>query len=892
MGSSAFTYPWHILENPLPWDDNFERFDEFWIDRPIFTRFELIAARAPQKIAVDDGIFRLTYLDVLRAAQHLSLRVETVVPIGGPVGIFLPNSALFPIAALACMAAGRIYVPIDLNYPSERNEQIIREARLAAVIVNHADDKSCLSMAVIPHLDISESLDNEDKLNISIAEVGGPALVIYTSGSTGRPKGICNDQRAISQRVAQFTNTCHLNSDDRFILLSSPGTIAGIRDTFTALLNGATLYIADPHQVGMGGILRMLRDYRITICYFVPALLRELLKLPTAKQAFSDLRILRIGGDNILASDIALCRTSLPKFCRILVGYGSTEAPTIFQWFVPPDWIPDGPNVPCGYPLPDVSISLLTESGNAAASGEVAEVVVRSRYVAIGKWQDGHLQPEAQDPDDSNMRIIHSGDLVRLRMDGLAELVGRKDRQLKIRGFRVDPSEVESVLRQCDGVADAVVTSQNVNGTDVLVAYVAPCAADAPSIRERLSHVTKSLPGHLRPARIHVVDRIPRLPSFKPDVKKLQRLEMSVIQAADLAQTLDAPANEREAKILSICRRLLKDDNFGVSSNFFDAGGHSLMAMSLMLEIESQLGLGISLETIFDRPTVREISTSFSETHEPKPAVVLPIRSGQSQHTLYFTHSAFDFSALSNALPSNISTAFVTANGAKWLRQLISGKNVLGAVDRISGAYAEAILATRQTGTYHLAGHSFGGILALETACKLEKRGAAPGIVFLFDTFLHGSMHRIVYDILHNGWLNRKFHEVLRGDRHEVARRARFLIRNTFLRLTRSAIFEKSGTNSEEDLSLIYRDLREEASQAYRGPTRVLTSQIVLFQAIKSIAGRPMQIDPDLGWARQLQENLTVIKTPGDHFNLLKDDQAIYVAEEIGCRIGQLAPRG
>src|SRR5438477_7902008 len=143
----------------------------------------------------------------------------------------------------------------------------------------------------------------------------------------------------------------------------------------------------------------------------------------------------------------------------------------------------------------------------------------------------------------------------------------------------------------------------------------------------------------------------------------------------------------------------------------------------------------------------------------PKPAVILPIRSGQSQKTLYFTHSAFDFSALSNALTSDISTAFVTTNGIKWLRQLVGGRDILAAVDRISNAYAQAIFARHQTGPCYLAGHSFGGILALETACKLEERGVAPDIVFLFDTYLHGSIHRILYDIMHNGWLARKSQE-------------------------------------------------------------------------------------------------------------------------------------
>src|SRR5262249_55482992 len=159
--------------------------------------------------------------------------------------------------------------------------------------------------------------------------------------------------------------------------------------------------------------------------------------------------------------------------------------------------------------------------------------------------------------------------------------------------------------------------------------------------------------------------------------------------------------------------------------------------------------------------------------------------------TLYFVHSSFEFSALSDALTSDVSTAFVTANGPSALRQLMSSGDTLAVIDRIASQYALLIFARHQKEPYCLAGYSFGGILALETACKLEELGAAPGIVFLLDTYLHNAIHRILYDVRYNGWLRRKFKEVLRDKRHkEIARRVRFLTRNSFNRLTRSAAFD------------------------------------------------------------------------------------------------------
>jgi acyl-coenzyme A synthetase/AMP-(fatty) acid ligase/acyl carrier protein len=644
-------------------DDRLEPFDDSWIDRPIFARFELIADRTPDKIALDDGVFCLTYREVQQAARHLAVRVEATVPMGRPVGIFLPNGALFPIAALACLATSRLFVPIDQNYPPERNGQIIEEAGLAAVILDRNDEITTSPLAAIHQLDITHSLNQRRNERIPVGQLDGPAVVLYTSGSTGRPKGICNDQRAISQRVADFTTTCRLNFEDRFVLLSSPGTIAGIRDTFVALLNGATLYIADPNQLGTNRVLSVIRDHKITICYAVPALLRELLKLPMAMDAFSNLRVLRFGGDSVLASDIALCRATLPQSCSILIGFGSTEVPTIFQWIVPASWTPDGPTVPCGFPTSDMSISLQTESGCPAARGEVAEVIVKSCYVALGTWQSGQLQSGTieVDPRDPAMRVMHTADLVRIRDDGLVELIGRKDRQLKIRGFRIDPGDIESVLRQCDDVADVVVTGESSRAADVLVAYVVPCISNTALILRRLHLAAERLPRHMRPARILMVDEIPRLPSFKPDIKKLQSREKLVVsRRPQTSPTPHPPATECEVKILSICRQLLKLDDLSLVDNFMEAGGNSLLAMTLILEIESQLGFEISLDAIFSSRSIAELSAALDENCKTELAVVLPVKPGPPQRTLYFTHSSFESSALSDALTSDVSTAFIT----------------------------------------------------------------------------------------------------------------------------------------------------------------------------------------------------------------------------------------
>jgi len=237
------------IDHEGPADIGFDHFPDEWIDRPIIELFDQVVARYGDKQATVDERRTLTYRELQLASRHLALRIKRLVGPDKPVGILLPNNALFPVAALACLGAGHPYVPVDPTYPAARIRQIREEAGLAAMIIDRIDGE-VVDAGGLPCLDLGSSLGETDDQPMLATTSSEPAIILYTSGSTGRPKGICNDQRAIVQRVAQATNSCHLNASDRFFLLSAPGTIAGVRETFAALLNGATLYVAD-YSLGM-----------------------------------------------------------------------------------------------------------------------------------------------------------------------------------------------------------------------------------------------------------------------------------------------------------------------------------------------------------------------------------------------------------------------------------------------------------------------------------------------------------------------------------------------------------------------------------------------------------------------------------------------------------------
>jgi non-ribosomal peptide synthetase component F len=211
------------------------------IEPSIVSRFRAIADRYPARVAFDDGVARFTYAEAWRIACRLARRIEIVVPRGRPVAIILPNAALFPVAALACLAVGRPYVPIDLDYPAARNAEIMREAGVAAAITQSGlAAATALIPKSLPRIEVDQGVPASDEAPLDFVDADGPAVILFTSGSTGRPKGICNHQSALLLRIDQFTDACHICAEDRFILLSSPSTIAGVRDTFTALLTGVS----------------------------------------------------------------------------------------------------------------------------------------------------------------------------------------------------------------------------------------------------------------------------------------------------------------------------------------------------------------------------------------------------------------------------------------------------------------------------------------------------------------------------------------------------------------------------------------------------------------------------------------------------------------------------
>ncbi len=568
--------------------------------------------------------------------------------------------------------------------------------------------------------------------------VDEPACVLFTSGSTGRPKSIVNSQRNLLQRVAQSINAAHINTTDRLLTLASPCTIVGVRDVMTALLAGASIHLVDPLGVGAREILDAIRTEAITILFAFPALLRSIVPA-RGERAGASLRLVRVGGDTTLWSDIDTLRAWLAPDAAIQSIYAATEAPML-QWFVDDRCRRDDARIPIGYPLPGNRLALVDADGRATPPGEVGELIVASRYVSLGSWDGGHFADEnVESGGGRGWRVFRTGDLGRQRPDGLLERVGRKDRQIKIHGSRVDLDGIEAMLRGHPFVRDvaAVARPTGADGTMMLVAYVSARDEAPGGLIDELKALMRSAPPPMRPARFYLAPSIPRLPSSKLDIRALASLDESHVQreraeANDAGELAPVAGDRISQTVARVWQQVLLVPVRAVEDDFFDSGGDSLKAITFVMELERALGIEISLTLINETPRFDQLCQALSERRAPGSTPLVTLKAGDGLPPLFFIHGVGG--NVVEILPAARRMTYPGAVIGIRARGVVRGEVPHTSIEAMAADYFREIKKRQPNGPYYLCGYSSGGLVAFEIARRLSESGDAVGLVGLFDT--------------------------------------------------------------------------------------------------------------------------------------------------------------
>ena len=528
----------------------------------------------------------------------------------GPIGIFLGRDARYPAAMLGVLSAGGAYAALDADDPVERNRAIARQAGISAIVSagGAAAQSATLLSSPIPIIDIDALVDPPTPRSAIRPAATDLGYIYFTSGSEGIPKGVPHSHRNMLQMILQYTNALHLSPEDRLTLVYPPSNAAASRDIFAALLNGASLHFLSPADLQPEGLVREIQARRITIYHSTPGLLRRLADALGANGRLDSVRIASLGGDRVEWRDTDICRRVFSRDVHLYMALTSTESHLRCHWFIDSTLRHTTPHPPVGRPLPNRTLSIVDDAGKPVADGEVGEILIKSRFIAGGYWNAPDLTAAAftRDRSDASMVTFKTGDLGRLRPDGLIEFIGRKDHQIKLHGYRIDIGEVEGALRGCAGVEDAVVVVRR-NGAGLprsLAGYVEPCSGvDGLSRRDLVSMLKKRLPLYMIPATLNIVGQLPRLPTLKID--RIRVAQLDATRVVEMVNPIDDPL---VADLVKIFESVLGNVGATAEDNVSSLGGDSLQAVKVALELEKYFGVVVPANVFESMQTIQELA--------------------------------------------------------------------------------------------------------------------------------------------------------------------------------------------------------------------------------------------------------------------------------------------
>jgi amino acid adenylation domain-containing protein len=586
---------------------HFVEFTREAVEQSIPARFEDQARRHAGRVAVRTRDRTLTYAELNAAANRLAHAIlARRGPSQEPVALLLPRGTLLPVGIFGALKAGKIFLSLDPVQPRARIAQILEDAGAELIVAGGEYTALAAELATgaagwIDAGDLPDGLAIEDP-GVAVSADSFSSL-FYTSGSTGRPKGVVEDHRTTLFLTRVQTNEYHISCHDRLTFL---GSRRG--DLYRALLNGAALYPVDLRSEGAAGTVRWMLEEEITVYNSVVSAFRQICDALTGSERFPALRLIKLMGEQVYASDLELYRRYFPPGCVFSNSLGSTEAGFFASFFADRDTAIAGTHVPVGYEAEGSEARLLDEEGRDVGVGEPGEITVSSRFLATGYWRQPELTRAAFQPDPSggDARIYRTGDLGYRLPDGCLVHLGRKDLQVKVRGNRVEVAEVEQVLLAQDNVGQAVVVArQDVPGEVRLVAYVVPTQAPAPPAGALRRAVAAALPSYMIPSAFVTMDALPLLP-----IGKVDRLALPAPprERPPEAGHLVAPRTPIEERLERIWAEALGLPEVGVHDDFLELGGHSLVAARIVSRARVAFQLDAPVRTLLEAPTIADMA--------------------------------------------------------------------------------------------------------------------------------------------------------------------------------------------------------------------------------------------------------------------------------------------
>jgi amino acid adenylation domain-containing protein len=867
------------------WNGTAQRYPQARVD----ALFRSQAAQLPNHNAITFGNERLTYRELADRVSLLAGRLSSLgVGSDALVGIYMDRCSEMVIAMLAAFEAGGGYLPLDPALPPDRIAFMLEDARPLVVITSgNFRDKippTTAQVLCFDELDLAsagatdqkprEPENNADPLNRSLDSL---AYIIYTSGSTGKPKGVEITHRALTNLLFATALEVPVGKDDIFLATATISFDVSLFEIFAPLVFGAHLVVA-PRSVVIDGELlaETIRMSGATLLQSTPSGWRLLIEAGWAGQP--GLKMLTAGEPLTLR----LAKQLLERGADLWNLYGPTEG-TVYATCR--KVTREDTSITIGRPLANYRLHVLDRKQRPVPVGAIGELLIGGVGVARGYRNRPDLTAKkfVSDPFiEGAGTIYHTGDLARFLPTGEIELLGRADNQVKVRGYRIELDEIEAVLDSHPSIRkSAVKVWDDGHGDQRLVAYFVPNASAVVTEVELREYMQRALPLYMAPANFISLSALPLTPSGKID---RQVLPAPVAFEAEVGMT-EADSADLEQILLDCWRRVLRNPNLTKDDNFFEVGGHSLLAGRLFSQIAAKLGTEkLPLGTLIEAPTVRALGKKIRQAETEKWRCLVPLEEQGSLPPLYLVHHLHG----DVLMYWSLAKCFSPDRAVFGLQAppVITQNAALRSFERLAELYIREILDRQPEGPYHLAGFSSGGGIAFEMAWQLARAGKEVGVLVLIDSDINApgpplSKASRYWKIFVRKMCKIAFklkYELTFGIRHFIRRRVEYVrLLWKVYRLEHSPQHQQNDLTIEQALLL--------AEHAYHPRPYAGQALLIRFQEEAWKFGP----DPYLGWSTLIASGLEIADVPGNHVSVLGPSQVGFLGDVVNAYLKRWA---
>jgi acyl-coenzyme A synthetase/AMP-(fatty) acid ligase/thioesterase domain-containing protein len=728
---------------PLP-------FDAAELDGTLDGRLRRVAAWLPDHPALIHDAGQLTFGELDARTDRLAAAIQAACGTGPDcIALLLPHGYLDIVGVYAALKAGKRFVALDTSRGVAAAQRVwqVSQAQLLLTVRDLLPAARAV-MGDAARLLVMEAVPATPACPQPTPRTGqSPACMLATSGTTGEPKLVVYTHGMLLWRCRHTVIADRVTPSERITHLVHYSAVLSYQSVFHALLNGLTLVGADPRTMDAARLDAWLRAHRIAVMVAAPAFLRQYWAWLPPGGAPPTLRLVRVAGQAILGRDVEAWRRAFPRppvgaetnGTKLVIVYGSTEVISASRYVINYDTPIKTPTVPIGYALDGRRVMILGEAQRPLPPGEVGEIAVQGTFLPDGYWGDAELSNRKvlRDPATGAVTWL-TGDLGRVQPDGLLEYLGRKDTQVKVRGYRVEVGAVEKALLEVAGVVDAAVISRPTpTGDTQLVGYLlsAPDAhLTASSLRRAL---LAQLPDYMVPAVFVRMDAFPLTHSGKIDRLRLPTPDGT---RPELDVPYLPPRTPLETRLAALWAKLLQIDRVGLYDNLFDLGSNSLVAAQAVAALREELGIALPLRYIFDGPTVAELAARVSVEQEQRRPVLLPgvttLRGGDGAPLFVVPggnggeEELLLFARLAHEMGLTRPLHGLLACGPD------AAATCYASVAALAEVYVAAVRRVQPQGSYWVLGECIGGSVAFEVARRLLAGGATVAQLILMDARL------------------------------------------------------------------------------------------------------------------------------------------------------------